>query len=283
MVDEPAAASEFAVRWPDLPRFSAYAMAPPVSSGQERGSAALNSTEPASPVAVAPAHGLAQIAPTSAGFRPTTVTSTLAIALLLAGTILRIVRRPRRPSRRDRRELAADWLDACSEIRTAFADRAGRNFAQMAASAGRRLGEAAEVAGRNLADRAEAVGRTLADMAAMAGKPSRGLQSVTRPSRARPARTESASDLTHEFKASLAQLMSDMRRAEAAAEPPRAFAPDSRHQLRALLARAASRHSEHDTFDGNVSTQPAQEFAFATDAHPDFSDIGPRWRRAAAC
>ena len=282
-VDEPSTATEFAVRWLELPRSSAYAMTAPISSSYAKGPAALDSTEPAPPVAVGPEHGLAQIGPTSASFRPTTVTSTLAIALLLAGAILRFVRRPQRPSRRDRREVAADWLDAYSEIRTGFADMAGRNFAQVAESAGRCLGEAAEVTGRNLADTAEAVGRTLADVAAIARKARRRLQYGTRRSRARPVRTESATDQSHDFKASLTQLMSDMRRAGAAAEPPRAFAPDARHQLRAILARAASRHSESQAFDGSESTQLGQKTGFATDTPPDFSDIGPRWQRAAAC
>jgi hypothetical protein len=204
------------------------------------------------------------------------VTSTLAIALLLAGAILKLARRPRRPSRRDRREVAADWLDACSEVRAAYADMAGRNFAQMADRAGRRLAEAAEVAGRNLAKVAEAVARNLADVAF------RSLQTVMRPSSSiRPqasVRTERATDSGHDFKASLTQLMHDMRRADAATEPPRPFAPDARHQLRALLARAASRHSQRYAFDNVESERSAQESGFAADETPDFSDIGSQWR-----
>jgi hypothetical protein len=275
-LDQSSAATEFAVRWPDLPKSPASAMAAPALMGSSYAKTTAASDSQLAPSgAVAQQRDLAQVGPSSAGFRPTMVTSTLAIALLLAGAILQFARRPRQASRRDRRELAADWLDACSEIRTALPDMAGRNFAQMADSAGRRLSEAAEIAGRNLVRAAKLAARNLCGTAFRRLQPLMRGRSGIRPKP--PVRIEPATSLGHDFKASLAQLMHDMRRAEAATEPPRTFAPDARHQLRGLLARTASRHS--NAFDSNETTQLAREIASgsAGEAASDFS----QWRRSA--
>jgi hypothetical protein len=156
-------------------------------------------------------------------FRPTVVTGTFALALLLAAAILKLGRRPPirswRPApswradrwhtlRRDLLESAAAWLDLCRQVAGDLFERARR---ELKAAAVRRH--------ESLSQKLMRTDRTLA-----------------------------RTDPTHELKASLQQLMHDLRQAEAATEPPQKFEPDPRHQLRFLLGKAAARRAELHRF-----------------------------------
>jgi hypothetical protein len=169
----------------------------------------------------------------TARFRPTVVTGTFALALLLAAAILKLGRRPIRswrpaPSwrpdrwhslRRDLLESAAAWLDFGRQVAADFFERAGRE-----------LKAAAVRCHESLSQKLMQTDRTLA-----------------------------RTDPTHELKASLQQLMHDLRQAEAATEPPHKFEPDPRHQLRFLLGKAVARRAELHRFSSEegpeVSTQ----------------------------
>src|SRR5262249_55763491 len=133
-------------------------------------------------------------------FRPTVVTGTFALALLLAAAILKLARRPTpswRPApswrsdrwhtlRRDLLERPAAWLDFCGQVAADFFEMVGR---ELKTAAVRRY--------ESLSQKLMRTDRTLA-----------------------------RTDPTHELKASLQQLMQDLRQSEAATEPPRKFEPD---------------------------------------------------------
>jgi hypothetical protein len=80
----------------------------------------------------------------------------------------------------------------------------------------------------------------------------------------RARRTEAA-----QLKANLQQLLRDVRRAEAGAEPPRKFEPDARHQLRLLLGNFAPRRSQLQIFNSEENGISAQESELASSSgHP---------------
>jgi len=213
--------TEFAVRWPDAPSaptFGASGSALMSSSYAKRPALADVPQPPPSAVAEPVRAGLAS----TGRFRPTVITGTFALALLLAAAILKLGRRPIhswRPApswhadrwhslRRDLLERAATWLDFCRQVAADFFERAGR---ELKAAAVRRH--------ESLSQKLMRTDRTLA-----------------------------RTDPTHELKASLQQLMHDLRQAEAATEPPHKFEPDPRHQLRFLLGKAAARRAELHRF-----------------------------------
>ena len=236
--------TEFAVRWPEppsAPTFGASGSALMSSSYAKRPALADVPQPPPSAVAEPVRAGLAS----TGRFRPTVITGTFALALLLAAAILKLGRRPIhswRPApswhadrwhslRRDLLERAATWLDFCRQVAADFFERAGR---ELKAAAVRRH--------ESLSQKLMRTDRTLA-----------------------------RTDPTHELKASLQQLMHDLRQAEAATEPPHKFEPDPRHQLRFLLGKAAARRAEEHSFNREEGPTISRQ-----DSRPsDSPSIGP--------
>ena len=90
-------------------------------------------------------------------------------------------------------------------------------------------------------------------------------------------RTLARTDPTHELKASLQQLMHDLRQAEAATEPPRRFEPDARHQLRLLFGKAAARPAELQSFRREEGPGAAARDSRLSDSPPVEPLMRPRY------
>jgi hypothetical protein len=220
--------AEFAVRWPDppsAPAFGASGSAVMSSSYAKRPAPTDLPQPPPSAVAEPVRAGLGS----TGRFRPTVVTGTFALALLLAAAILKLARRPMRSRPMRSSRPARSWRPALSRR----PDRWNSNLSERAAGW---FGLCRQLA----ADLLKMAVRELKAAVRRHGSLSQKLMPSDR--------TLARTDPTHELKASLQQLMHDLRQAEAATEPPRKFEPDARHQLRLLLGKAAARRVELHSF-----------------------------------